>query len=97
MPGARAVDLTQESRGAVASAAWAKNVHKLCGATRCSVHRFFENGCEMMASGEIHIERLPRQFTSPGSIHVRFESGLIVSFQLLVDTYALEKCRGKMD
>jgi ketosteroid isomerase-like protein len=97
VPGARAVDLTQESRGADALAHWAKTVHELCGASRFILHRFFENGCEMMASGEIHIERLPRHFKSPCAIHVRFEAGLITSFQLLVDTYALEKFRGEMD
>lgn len=97
VPGASAVDLTHDSRGVDALAAWAKNVHELCGATRFVLRRYFENGCEMMASGEIHIERLPRHFASPCSIHVRFEAGLISSFQLLVDTYALDKFRGQMD
>lgn len=97
VPGARAVDFTRESRGVGELAAWAKSVHELCGATQFVLHRYFENGCEMMASGQIQIERLPRHFNSPCSIHVRFEAGLIASFQLLLDTYGLEKFRGEMD
>jgi ketosteroid isomerase-like protein len=97
VPGARAVDLTRESRGVSELAAWAKGVHELCGLTRFVLHRYFENGCETMASGEIQIERLPRHFNSPCSIHVRFEAGRIASFQLLLDTYGLEKFRGEMD
>lgn len=97
VPGARDVDLTQQSRGNKAFATWTKNVHAHCGATSFALHRYFENGCEMMATGDIHIERLPRRFSSPCSIHVRFQSGRIVAFQLLVDTYALDKFRGEMD
>ncbi len=65
--------------------------------TKFELHRYFENGCEMMAAGKIDIERPPRHFTSPCSIHVRFEAGQIAFLQLLVDTYALEKFRGEMD
>ena len=51
----------------------------------------------MMAAGTIGIERSPRRFNSPCSIHARFEAGQIAFFQLLLDTYALEKFRGEMD
>ncbi len=97
VPGARAVDLTQDSKGSGALVAWAQSVRQLCGMTRFEMHRYFENGCEMMAAGLIDIERLPRHFSSPCSIHARFEAGRIASFQLLLDTYALEKFRGEMD
>ena len=97
VPGARSVDLTRESRGVGELTAWAKSVHELCGLTRFVLHRYFENGCETMASGAIQIERLPRHFSSPCSIHVRFEAGRIASFQLLLDTYGLDKFRGETD
>ena len=97
VPGARAVDLTQDSKGSAALAVWAQSVHQLCGMTTFEMHRYFENGCEVMAAGLIYIERLPRHFSSPCSIHARFEAGRIASFRLLLDTYALEKFRGEMD
>ena len=97
VPGARDVDLTTESRGAEALCQWAEGVHALCGKTTFLLHRYFENGCELMAVGEIHIERHPRLFASACAIHLRFEAGCIASFLLLLDTYALDKFRGQMD
>ena len=97
VPGARDVDLTHRSQGSEALGAWAKSVHDLCGMTKVAVHRYFENGCETMAAGMINIERLPRRFSSPCSVHVRFEGDRVASFQLLLDTYALERFRGGMD
>jgi ketosteroid isomerase-like protein len=97
VPGARDVDLTKESQGTEAICQWAKAVHTFCGKTIFSLHRYFENGCELMAVGKIHIERHPRVFESACAIHLRFESGRVASFQLLLDTYALDKFRGEMD
>ena len=50
-----------------------------------------------MANGVIRIDRVPQSFEWPCSFHVRFESGKITAFQLLLDTYALQKFRGEMD
>lgn len=97
VPGARDVDLTQRSQGCEALSAWAETVHNLCGMTRFVMQRYFENGCETMAAGTIEIVRLPRRFASPCSVHTRFEGSRIATFQLLLDTYALEKFRGGMD
>ena len=97
VPGARYVDLTQESQGCDALVAWAQTVRRLCGMTTFSLDQFFDNANEMMAVGNIEIERLPRHFSSPCSIYVRFEADRVASFQLLLDTFALEKFRGEMD
>ena len=97
VPGARDVDLTAERSGIEAFVSWASDVHRLCGQTTFNIHRYFENGCELMASGAIHIQRRPRTFNSPCSILIRFEGGKVAFFQLLLDTYALEKFRGQMD
>jgi hypothetical protein len=97
VPGARYVDLTQDSQGCEALVDWAKSIHNLCGMTTFSIDRFFENANEIMASGSIAIERLPRHFSSACSIHARFEGDRIAFFQLLLNTYALEKFRGEMD
>ena len=97
VPGARVVDLTARRKGADALAAWAEEINGACGRTSFAMHRYFENGCELMASGTIHIQRHPRTFSSPCSIFVRFEAGKIVLFQLLLDTSALERFRGLMD
>ena len=97
VPGARDVDLTIRSKGSDALGAWAQSVHNLCGMTKFAIHRYFENGCETMAAGTINIERLPRRFNSPCSVHVRFDGERVASFELLLDTYALEKFRGGMD
>lgn len=97
VPGARDVDLTEQGQGIEAFCQWAEAVHNLCGKTRFSMHRYFENGCELMALGTIFIERLPRRFESTCVVHLRFEAGRVASFQLLVDTYALDKFRGQMD
>jgi hypothetical protein len=50
-----------------------------------------------MSVGVIRIELLPRTFTSPCAMHVRFEDGKIAAVLLLLDTYALQKFRGEMD
>jgi len=97
VPGTRAVDLTADRKGSEAFAAWASEVNLLCGRTTFAIHRYFENGCELMASGTIQIERHPRVFSSPCSIFIRFEAGRVTLFQLLLDTYALERFRGQMD
>jgi len=97
IPGASFVDLTASAHGAEALCAWASQVHKECGKTTFVIHRYFENGCELMANGEIRIERHPRTFSSPCSFHVLIEAGKITAFQLLLDTYALQKFRGEMD
>jgi ketosteroid isomerase-like protein len=97
VPGARDVDLTAERSGVDAFVSWASDVHRLCGQTKFNIHRYFENGCELIASGAIHIQRHPRTFSSPCSILIRFEGGKVAFFQLLLDTYALEKFRGQMD
>lgn len=97
VPGARFVDITQSSHGADALCNWATTVHRECGQTTFNLHRYFENGCELMANGTIQIQHLPARFESPCSFHVRFESGRIAAFQLLLDTYALQKFRGKLD
>jgi ketosteroid isomerase-like protein len=97
VPGARDVDLTAEATGIHAFITWASDVRRLCGETTFNVHRYFENGCEVMASGTIHIQRHPRFFASPCSVLIRFEAGKVAFFQLLLDTYALEKFRGQMD
>jgi len=65
--------------------------------TTFALRRYFENGRELMANGVIRIDRGPQSFESPCSFHVRFESGKIAAFQLLLDTYALQKFRGEMD
>lgn len=97
IPGARDVDLTTKNVGVDSLCTWAKRVHDECGNTTFHLHRYFENGCEIVAVGEIHIERLPGGFTSPCSIHLVLEGGLVASFQLLLDTFALEKFRGRAD
>ena len=97
VPGARDVDLTRRSEGCEELTAWAATVHDLCGMTNFVMHRYFENGCETMASGTIDIVRLPRRFASPCSVHARFEGSRVATFQLLLDSYALEKFRGGMD
>ena len=97
VPGARDVDLTRASRGAEALCQWADAIHRLCGKTTFVLHRYFENGCELMAMGKISIERHPREFESPCAIHLRFEAGRVAYFQLLLDTSALDKFRGEMD
>lgn len=97
VPGARFVDITAQEHGADALCKWAHSVHNNCGPTTFALHRYFENGCELMANGSIHIDRVPRIFESPCSFHVRFESGKIAAFQLLLDTYALQKFRGEGD
>jgi ketosteroid isomerase-like protein len=97
VPGARDVDLTARRSGIQAFIDWASDVHRLCGQTTFEIHRYFENGCELMASGTLRIQRHPRAFSSPCAVWLRFKSGKVVSFQLLFDTYALEKFRGQMD
>ncbi len=52
IPGARDVDLTMKSTGVDSLCAWAKAVHDECGHTTFRLHRYFENGCEMMAVGK---------------------------------------------
>ena len=97
VPGARFVDITKSGRGLAALCEWAATVRRECGMTTFDVHRYFENGCELMANGSIRIERLPRVFRSECSLFVRFESGRIAAFQLLLDTYALQKFCGEFD
>jgi ketosteroid isomerase-like protein len=97
VPGARFVDITRSSHGPEALCDWAMTVRRECGPTTFHLHRYFENGCELMANGTIEIQHLPGRFESPCSFHVRFESGKIAAFQLLLDTYALQKFRGKLD
>ena len=97
VPGARDVDLTAERSGVGAFISWASDVQRLCGKTTFNIHRYFENGCELMASGAIHIQRHPRTFSSACSVLLRFEANGVGFFQLLLDTYALEKFRGQMD
>lgn len=97
VPGARFVDITQSAHGLDALCNWASTVRRECGQTTFNLRRYFENGCELMANGTIHIQHLPGSFESPCSFHVRFESGRIAAFQLLMDTYALQKFRGKLD
>jgi len=97
VPGARSLDITEHGKGINALCEWATTVHRECGPTVFDIHRYFENGCELMANGAIHIERLPRVFKSPCALHIRVEAGKIMAFQLLLDTYALEKFRGEMD
>ena len=97
VPGARDVDLTIRAAGIEGLCDWVAKVRQLCGMTRFSIDRYFENGCQLMASGTIHIQRLPREFSSPCSLLLRFESGKIAFLQLLLDSFALEKFRGQMD
>ncbi len=97
VPGARDVDLTIHTDGVEGLCEWATNVHEFCGQTSFAIHRYFENGCELMASGTIHIQRLPRVFSSPCSLLFRYESGQVIFLQLLLDSFALEKFRGQMD
>lgn len=97
VPGPRDIDLSLQTQGIDEFCAWVSDVHRLCGATQFSIHRYFENGCELMASGAIHIQRLPRVFSSPCSLLFRFEAGKLVFLQLLLDTFALDKFRGEMD
>lgn len=97
IPGARFVDITRRDEGIDELCEWVETVRRECGHTTFEIHRYFENGCELMANGMIRIERLPRVFKSPCSFHIRFESGKVTAFQLLLDTYALEKFRGEMD
>ena len=97
VPGARDVDLTAQQTGVSSFVAWAADVQGFCGKTTFAIDRYFENGCELMAAGTIRIERHPRIFTSPCSLLLRFEAGKVSFFQLLLDTYALDKFRGQMD
>lgn len=97
VPGARFVDITRKSEGSDALCDWARTVREECGKSTFKVHRYFENGCEVMANGRIRIERLPRVFDSPCACHAEIEADRIASFQLLLDTYALEKFRGEFD
>lgn len=97
VPGARAVDLTAEDSGIDEFVSWAANVQQLCGQISFNIHRYFKNDFELMASGAIHIQRNPRTFSSPCSALISFEGGKVVLFQLLLDTFALEKFRGQMD
>jgi hypothetical protein len=97
IPGARFVDITESSTGPEALCTWARRVSGECGRTNFDLYRYFENGSELMATGRIRIERLPRTFESPCSIHVVFEMSKVASFQLLLDTFALQKFRGQLD
>ena len=97
VPGARDLDLTAQRTGVSSFVAWAADVKGFCGKTTFAIDRYFENGCELMAAGTIRIERHPRIFTSPCSLLLRFEAGKVSFFQLLLDTYALDKFRGQMD
>lgn len=97
IPGAHFVDITSSAQGIIALCKWAKTVRRECSKTNFNIHRYFDNGCELMAGGAIQIERLPRVFQSPCSFHVRFEEGNVAALQFLFDTYALQKFRGEMD
>jgi ketosteroid isomerase-like protein len=97
VPGAREVDLTTQRKGVSAFIGWAADVKRFCGKTTFVMHRYFENGCELMAAGTIQIQRHPRTFSSPCSMLLRIEAGKVAFFQLLLDTYALDKFRGQMD
>ena len=97
VPGARYVDITASTEGFEALCEWARTVRRECGRTTFVMRRYFENGSELMASGSIQIERLPRTFESACSVYVRTEAGRIATFQLLLDTYALQKFRGELD
>jgi SnoaL-like domain len=97
VPGARFADITRHSKGMEAICDWAKTVREECGRATFVLHRSFENGGEVMANGEILIERLPRTFASACACHAQIEAGKIASFQLLMDTFALQKFRGEFD
>jgi len=97
VPGAEFVDITSHAEGVAGLCDWAQAVRNECGKTTFEIHRYFENGCELMAGGSIRIERFPRVFESPCAFHVRFEAGKVVEFQLLLDSYALQRFRGQMD
>lgn len=97
IPGARDLDITLRASGHEALCEWSKTVHDKCGTMSFAFQRYFEDGCEMMAIGSLNIKRIPRVFQSECAIHVRFDRGLISSFKLLFDTYALETFRGQMD
>ena len=97
IPGARDLDITLKASGRAALCAWSKIVHDECGNMKFVLHRYFENECEMMAIGNMNIQRIPRVFECECGIHVRFECGKVASFKLFFDTYALEKFRGQMD
>lgn len=97
VPGAREVDLTAQRTGVSSFVAWAADVKGFCGKTTFVIDRYFENGCELMATGTIQIQRHPRTFSSPCSMLLRFEAGKVAFFQLLLDTYSLNKFRGQLD
>ncbi len=97
IPGARDLDITLNGAGQDALCAWAKTVHNQCGDLAFVMHRYFENGCEMMAIGTFSIQRIPRIFEADCAVHVSFEQGKVSSFKLLFDSYALDKFRGQMD
>ena len=97
IPGARDLDITLNSSGQDALCDWSKTVQDLCGDLAFAMHRYFENGCEMMAIGTFSIQRIPRVFHADCAVHVTFEQGKASSFKLLFDSYALDKFRGQMD
>jgi hypothetical protein len=59
-PGARFVDIPMTAHGIDELCGWVETVHRECGTTTLDLHRYFENGCELMAKGTMQIERLPR-------------------------------------
>jgi ketosteroid isomerase-like protein len=97
VPVARDVDLNAQRTGVDAFCAWVMEVRRLYGQTRLVIHHYFESGHELIAAGAINIKHYPQMFSSSCSMFLRFEMGQIASFQLLVNSYVLEKFRSQMD
>jgi hypothetical protein len=97
VPGTRSAYITNDGTGLDALCAWTRRVYMECGKLEFEPHRLFDNGNELMTAGIITIEHHPHTFKSLCLTYVCFEDGKIAKFQLLLDTFALQKFHGEAD
>jgi len=97
VPGTRSAYITNDGRGLDALCAWTRRVYMECGKLKFEPHRLFDNGNELMTAGIITIEHHAHTFKSACLTYVSFEDDKIAKFQLLLDTFALQKFSGEAD
>lgn len=95
VPGSSNVHITQESKGRTEVCSWIKAIHANCGTIDIQLTLFFENVAEVRAVGYLTITHPNGQFKSPCSIYARTDNGQVSTFELLLDTHALEEFRTK--
>ena len=94
VPGSMTADLTREGHGIEALCEWTQTIRRLCGVVRLDTDRELYGEAEVMATGQLTIDKMPRSFRSPCFMHFRFSGNSVSSFALLCDTFALEQFRG---